>query len=96
MKLGIAGGRTGHAHDQRQVADEAVADPEDHRPQGPRTAAAVPSLSLADLGGASRRSRDRDPVTTGLRVAGEPSAGLQAVPDLGVLPFVGRDRRDLR
>ena len=39
----VARCRAGHAHDQRQVADEAVADPEDDRAERPRaTARPVP------------------------------------------------------
>ena len=49
MKLGFAGRGAGDAHDERQVADEAVADPEDDRPQRPRPAATGASARVADL-----------------------------------------------
>ena len=35
----------GDAHDQGEVADEAVADAEDHGPERPRPARAVPALA---------------------------------------------------
>ena len=63
MKLGLPGRGAGHAHDQREVADQAVADPEDDRPERPRPAAGpMPRLARADLGRAARPPRDRDAV----------------------------------
>ena len=97
MKLGLPAGGAGHAHDQRQVADQAVADPEDDRPQRPRPAAGpVPRLAPADLGRrCARRARSRRRRGSGRWPRRSTVAGLEPLPDLRVLALVGGDRRDL-
>jgi hypothetical protein len=69
----VAGRGSGHAHDQRQVADKAVADPEDHRPERPGPAASVPAFALDDLRGAPRLPRECKAV--GFRCCRSGSAG---------------------
>ena len=77
----IARRGAGDAHHQGQVADQAVADAEDDRPQRPRPAAgAVPRLALADLGGTPRPAGDGDPVAGGIAQLGRSLAGRQAGP----------------
>ena len=103
----IARGGARDAHDQRQVAHEAVADAEDDRAERSRpTPRTMPALPLPDLGGIRRPSRDGDAIPPcladrarrlpgpGAR-AGRAAVLLEAVPDLRVLALVGRDRRDL-
>ncbi len=80
MKPALVAGRPGDPHDEREVADEAVADPEDHRPEHPGPAGPVPPFAGGDVLGRAER----------------PLAGLQLPPDLGVLPLVGGDVGDLR
>ena len=76
-----------------EVADQAVADPEDDRAQRARAAAgSVPRLALADLG---HRAGDAG---RGHAVAGPSRVGVgrrQALPDAGVLALVLGDGRDL-
>ena len=72
----------GHAHDQREVAHEAVADPEDHGPQRPRTATgAMPALAARDLGGAGGPAGDGDAVAALAGHVAELVARLELVPD---------------
>ena len=106
------GERTGDAHDEREVADQAVRHPEDHRPQRPRLARPMPSLAAPRSRPARPRRRwpsRRDgrfcaPAASTARAAavtalvGCPPRRVafgQALPDLGVLALVRRDRLDL-
>ncbi len=66
-------GRPGDPHHEREVADQAVADSEDHRPEHPGAAGPVPPFASGDVLGRAKR----------------PLAALQLPPDLGVLPLIG-------
>ena len=88
----VCGRRAGNAHDQRQVAHEAVTHAEDDRAEGARSSArAMPRLPPGDLGGVGGPSGWAGAVAT----IGDGLALGQTLPDLCVLALVGGDRRDL-
>ena len=96
MKLALPPAAPGDAHHQREVADQAVADPEDDRPQRPGPpAGAMPGLPSTDLRRAAGAPGDRNAIAARIGDLADVLMGLEPVPDLGVLPFVGGDPGDL-
>jgi hypothetical protein len=75
----LLAGRACDPHHESKVADEAVADPEDHGPEHPGAPRAVPPFAGGDVLGRAQ----------GLLAA------LQLPPDLGVLSLVSGDVGDL-
>ncbi len=103
------GTRTGDAHHEGEVRDEAVRDAEDHRPERPRPAGPMPPLAGRDLRGCGHAGR-RGAVSLGPGRDDGPGVGgdgavapgvvrdprfRDALPDLGVLALVCGDRLDL-
>ena len=88
----VCGRRAGHAHDQRQVADESVAHAEDDRAERAGSGIRpVPLLEPPDIRGRRRASGDRDAVAPDRRGR----LDLEPVPDPRVLALVSGDRGDL-
>src|SRR2546427_8786074 len=98
--------RAGHAHDEREVAHEAVADAEDDRPERAGLARAMPALGGAATAGVGPdrrgrvvprcgRERRRAPLPSRTSLAAR-LVPREGPPDLGVLALVVRDRGDLR